>query len=150
MSPLCASHSMPGAATGLSPTLWTWMQQLCGLPMPGRVHGRGSLRGAKQAVLWKKRLCGARVCRRLLDGAQLCGLAMPRHRRSKPMPCSGSICSSRVCSCCDWCRSCARLCAGPHMRQGQIARCRQDLQANKKRCHAVESWFLCSIRGFPI
>ncbi len=51
-SPLCASHSMPDAATGPSPTLWTLMLQLCGLQMPGRVHGRGSLRGTGQAVLW--------------------------------------------------------------------------------------------------
>ena len=57
MSPLCASHLMPGAATGPSPTSWTWMQQLCGLPMPGRVRGRGSLRGAGQAALWETVWC---------------------------------------------------------------------------------------------
>ena len=45
-SPSCASRLMPGAATEPSPTSWTWMQPLCGLPMPGRVRGRGSLRGS--------------------------------------------------------------------------------------------------------
>ena len=55
---------MPGVVTGPSPTLWTWTQQLCELPMPGRVRGRGSLRGA---VLWETLQCW--VLQTRTDGA---------------------------------------------------------------------------------